>query len=425
MRRLQDGFAPVPDGVHERVEAALAQVHREAQSVQPLRRPRLGLLLAIALALMLLLGAAVAAGQFGVLDYLFRSNRGEAPEVLEGMVQQVDAVREKDGVTIRVDEVICDGLALDIVLNASTAEKPYYLVVEDVEFAGKTLGYADQGSNLPAKYIGHPLQATGEAEDFGVSVFRPDWATGQVQVKVRLALMQTENEVVVYDGSSVDEWMLADQDAHLERGQLAVLATGSMNHPEYWIEPASGEYARQARARRGEPPLEEGVSSHVEFMREYCQLHVVHEAELSFTLDVPAPAWVANYRPSAASVLPVEVELAEISSLATRLKIWIGMPDDADYDVWFKQYHEIGFLDETGQPAQYMPMYGREIMASLKPQNRADGSRWLCYSTIVQGYEAPPEKLTILPMDSPYDDGNVRIPAAYYPDYSVTLEKIP
>ena len=107
-------FPPVPENVHWRLEQALKQ-KKEPMKMKKTLRPATALALTLAV-LLALTGAALAAEQLGVLDYLL--GRAKPSETLRASVQPAAATETADHIRIELSGVIYDGSRLAFGLTA-------------------------------------------------------------------------------------------------------------------------------------------------------------------------------------------------------------------------------------------------------------------------------------------------------------------
>lgn len=111
-------FPPVPENVHRRLEQALKQ-KKEPMKMKKTLRPATVLALTLAV-LLALTGAALAAEQLGVLDYLL--GRAKPSETLRASVQPAAATETADHIRIELSGVIYDGSRLAFGLTAENLQ---------------------------------------------------------------------------------------------------------------------------------------------------------------------------------------------------------------------------------------------------------------------------------------------------------------
>ena len=111
-------FPPVPENVHRRLEQALKQ-KKEPMKMKKTLRPATALALTLAV-LLALTGAALAAEQLGVLDYLL--GRAKPSETLRASVQPAAATETADHIKIELSGVIYDGSRLAFGLTAENLQ---------------------------------------------------------------------------------------------------------------------------------------------------------------------------------------------------------------------------------------------------------------------------------------------------------------
>ena len=406
MRKLENAFAPVPDHVHERVESALAQLHRE----EKVRRIRpMTALIAVVILMLALAGAAVAANYAGVLDYLFYRPIESVPENVEGLVQPVGKSWEKAGVTLTVDEAITDGLTLSFTLSAAAREEPYYMAIESVNFAGEEIRCTTIGSEMTSQFIDHPHYATGETRHIGISAPRSRRVEGTAEVEVHIALMQTQRELVLKD--LMED---IDEDAMYRAGKAV-----AWDWDEFWIlGDMSSELKIEVGQERGLPDYDPG--SPILCAQYVAEMEVVHDVVLRFTVDVPEVAYVANYEPAADSPMRCEVEIAEVTPLTTMVEMWLYPETEEIYDLWFGG--SVDFVDADGQQAQFTG-YGRGISALMRSETLSDGRKRIFYATSRSGFAEMPEEIILCPFVSAEEMNEEGIYSVeYFMDYAVRLE---
>lgn len=111
-------FPPVPENVHRRLEQALKQ-KKEPMKMKKTLRPATALALTLAV-LLALTGAALAAEQLGVLDYLLGC--AKPSETLRASVQPAAATETADHIKIELSGVIYDGSRLAFGLTAENLQ---------------------------------------------------------------------------------------------------------------------------------------------------------------------------------------------------------------------------------------------------------------------------------------------------------------
>ena len=106
--RLDGAFSPVPDIVHQRLEAALKE--KKEMNMNHLKRPTA---LVLALILIGLAGLAYAAAQTGILDYLVGGEKNASPALI-GIVQNVENSVTEDNIKIDLTGAVYDGDRLSV-----------------------------------------------------------------------------------------------------------------------------------------------------------------------------------------------------------------------------------------------------------------------------------------------------------------------
>lgn len=125
--RFENAFATMPPMAHAKVTAALKKAKTMKRT-----KPKAALLLAAAL-ILLLTGAAYAAVQGGVLDFLFRSK--EPSKQQADMVQAVGLTHERNGVTTTLTDAVFDGRELSLGLTFQT-DRNVFTVINAVTING-------------------------------------------------------------------------------------------------------------------------------------------------------------------------------------------------------------------------------------------------------------------------------------------------
>lgn len=125
--RFENAFATMPPMAHAKVTAALKEVKTMKRT-----KPKAALLLA-ATVILLLTGAAYAAVQGGVLDFLFRSK--EPSKQQAEMVQAVGLAHERNGVTTTLTDAVFDGRELSLGLTFQT-DRNVFAVINSITING-------------------------------------------------------------------------------------------------------------------------------------------------------------------------------------------------------------------------------------------------------------------------------------------------
>ncbi len=217
--RLENAFSGVPPMVHARVLTTLQEVKTVKKA-----KPAAALILA-AILILALAGAAYAAVQSGVLDFVFQ--RSEPTGEQRGMVQTVGLTHEAKGVVTTVTDAILDGRNLSVGLRFDT-DKDFYIVTESVTVNGAELFIND--SNIANMWLRWPLEEkrdtvsrgfTGTldaeyykdeaqgAKETAEAAVRRLTKEGIAEVRMRLVLLTPKNEleyVYAYDDRSAAAW---------------------------------------------------------------------------------------------------------------------------------------------------------------------------------------------------------------------------
>lgn len=145
--RLENAFRGVPPAVHARVLNTLQEV-KTVKKAKPVAALALAAVLMMALA-----GAAYAAVQSGVLDFVFQ--RSEPSREQRDMVQPVGLVHESDGIVTTVTDALLDGRELSVGLTFDSA-KNFYIITDSVTVNGAELFMND--SNIVNMWLKWPYE---------------------------------------------------------------------------------------------------------------------------------------------------------------------------------------------------------------------------------------------------------------------------
>ena len=128
-------YPSVPASVHMRLEKALEE--KKKMNTGKVLRPAAAIALALLLTL-LLGGAAYAATQLGILDYLV-GGENNATEALKSSVQHVLASAEADGMWVELNGAVFDGsrLALSFTEENLNPKSPAFITLDQVLLEGE------------------------------------------------------------------------------------------------------------------------------------------------------------------------------------------------------------------------------------------------------------------------------------------------
>lgn len=155
--RFENAFEPVPPIVHTRVQQTLKEVKTVKQA-----KPITAFVLA-AVILMALAGAAYAAVQSGVLDFVFHSG-ARSQEQLD-LVQSLGIIHKADGITTTVTDAMMNGRKLSVAFAFET-EKPFYIITDSITVNGVEITVND--SNMVNMWYGneYAMEHAGRTRGF-------------------------------------------------------------------------------------------------------------------------------------------------------------------------------------------------------------------------------------------------------------------
>lgn len=411
MRRIEKAFAPVPEQVHERVKLTLTQLRREEKSRRV--RPVTALIAAIVL-MLALAGAAVAANYAGVLDFLFNPKIDDVPEEATGMVQSLNAAWSGDGVSIRVDEALCDGVTLNLALTAKTEKEPYYLAIESVTFAGEEIRCTHVGAEMVSRFIGHPQKASGEEQHIGIAAPRSRRVEGKAEVEVHLALMQTKRDIVLGDFFSETE-----PEATIAQGKAV-----AWDWNEYWIlaDPNDEEMLHAIQQERGLPTRT--PSSPILCAQYAAEMEVVHDVWLRFEVDVPEVSFAARYETAPDSPVQAEMIMVEVTPLTSMVEFYLYPKDQAQHDAWLRGYGNEIVLPDGSEPS-YNSMSGRSYNSLTRQEPTQEHPLRLLFATVMPGMTSAPEEFLVAPFGYPEEpDASGSYPTEFDMENAVKLRRI-
>ncbi|HML49727.1 MAG TPA: hypothetical protein PKE04_23575, partial [Clostridia bacterium] len=122
-RDLREAFPAVPERFEKRIHTTM--MHMEELSMKTKHKVKLSLV--VALVLIAAVGMALAAAQWGVLDFLtYKDENGDSvgTEYLSPMVTPVEQSYQGDGFSVSVHDLLCDGASLSLAWSyANTASQ--------------------------------------------------------------------------------------------------------------------------------------------------------------------------------------------------------------------------------------------------------------------------------------------------------------
>ncbi len=133
---IQNAFSSVPSMVHQKVLLAL----KEVKTMKPVKRHFSIVIVVAVLVTLLLMGAAIATNQWGVLDYLFGGAQNADEETIK-KVWPVGQTQTALGVTAMIDSVLYDGgrIAVGWVFENADPKEPVYFILDHLLADGRTI----------------------------------------------------------------------------------------------------------------------------------------------------------------------------------------------------------------------------------------------------------------------------------------------
>lgn len=218
--------------VQRAVEHSLAGVHSDpwlaqrvlakAKGEEPVKKVSVAFILVIML--MLVTTAVGLAAGTGLLDYLFRGSTQPAARQRE-LVQGVNAAYSAKGVSVAVTEALASGGKLSMAFSI-TADRPVW-----VQLLGVAVNENDappQDTNVLNQFVGNPLKEGSRSVSGGLTCVLDEPLPADAHVKVGLALLIPDGEIVYKSDFSSEEEL---QEAI---GQGKVFLTG--DHGEFQVE---------------------------------------------------------------------------------------------------------------------------------------------------------------------------------------------
>ena len=157
---IQNAFPAVPESVHHKVLLAL----KEARIMKPAKR-RFSVSLTVALlVILLLMGAAVATNQWGVLDYLFGGAQNADEETIK-KVWPVEQTQTAHGVTATIDSILLDGnrIAVGWVFENTNPHEPVYMLLDVIQADGKPV-LCDSNDGIDHSWLPDPFESRAHPE---------------------------------------------------------------------------------------------------------------------------------------------------------------------------------------------------------------------------------------------------------------------
>lgn len=285
--RFENAFEPVPPIVHTRIQQTLKEVKTVKQA-----KPITAFVLA-AVILMALAGAAYAAVQSGVLDFVFHSG-ARSQEQLD-LVQSLGIIHKADGITTTVTDAMMNGRKLSVAFAFET-EKPFYIITDSITVNGVEITVNDSnmvnmwyGNEYAMEHAGRTRGFSGTLDGEAVGVTREALDTalkrlaedGVADVRVHLTFLVPEQKLRpiegAYDEDSRGAWRAID--ACVAAGDTPVdKESGYVWVDSAWLGDDFFEWISAAQVPVGD------ARAHIE----HSNMRALDSFELAFTLDAGA-----------------------------------------------------------------------------------------------------------------------------------------
>ena len=213
--RFDSVYPSVPESAHLRLEKAL----EEKTSVKTKKIIKPATVLVIALLLMLLLGgAAFAASQMGVLQYLL--NGQEPTETLKNLAQHMNYSAAEDSIRVDLDSLVFDGdrLALSFTVENQKPDELAMVTLDAVYLEGDWIGMefgSFDSQWVPAVFrIDEVGTARNPVVGGCITCAAEKEYTGVIQGEAVFTVQRPEGPIVV-----CDPWLWYDYDEVFYRGE--------------------------------------------------------------------------------------------------------------------------------------------------------------------------------------------------------------
>ncbi len=201
----------VPEIVHQKVLLAL----QETKTLKPVRRRFSAGMIVAALVTLLLMGAAVATNQWGVLDYLFGGAQNASEETMK-KVWPVGQTQTAQGVTATVGSVLYDGerIALGWVLENANPEEPVYFILDPPMADGRAILFTSndglENTWLPDPFSLH-IHPDSVVKGGFTGVIRGGAPKGEFEVCIRISVFKPIQPIyIVKDADYLNKWGQVD-----------------------------------------------------------------------------------------------------------------------------------------------------------------------------------------------------------------------
>ncbi len=383
--RFDTVYPSVPESTHLRLEKALEE--KTNMKTKKLIRPATVVVIALLLTL-LIGGAAYAATQTGVLQYLL--NGQEPPEQLRNMAQHMEYSAEADNIRVDLDSLVFDGdrLALSFTVENQKPDDLALVTLDGVYLEGDWIGM--EFGSLENQWLPDIFRidvAGAERNPVGGGCLAralEKQYTGVIQGEAVFTVQRPERPMVV-----CDPWMWYDYDAvfgmdensnyggkedfsyrreQIQKAGLTVAHPFQMD-ARYWYQEgytvvdASGQMLMEEEQNRYLVPEEFGAYPAYHQTAMYpTQMKQTAEIRIPFTLDTDA---AREFRVDARMEfeLPdcrVKVEKCVLSPLSTLIELRL-YPNENTPEAALALAERYGYpalLDENGSLVEFLEMEG-------------------------------------------------------------------
>lgn len=415
MRRYKDAFAPVPDQTVTRVEDTLRHLPRHEGKTAPTRRPRLALVLAMALVLTLC-GGAVAAERLGVLDFLF--GMSGSTEEQQQMVQEVNLTQKAGMATITVTNAIFDGRQLSMALIFD-ADQPTYAMAEGLWLNGALVSENDFTAFLG--WFGWDLAQRGKS---GLTAITDETLTGPVEARLRLMLLQPKKAIEIIDDSGENPIGAAREAIRDGLTPVDLASAGGFanldepkvlfpdNDTDYSLNRDSLSYAAMYNMNVEEVWLTFSIETGDAYTGETICVDVVNSDDLPFTvvvrraeLTLVGSHFVLDFYPKEGGLeRPQDLD----GILTTVFSFWEDKARMLEFQSSSTNYgHSSWYVDEQGQPFY-------RLIHETGPIPELPESLWLVFESVPSFHALWQWGIELRPTDVPVSQ---EIPAAEPADF--------
>ena len=371
-------YPSVPASVHMRLEKALEE--KKKMNTGKVLRPAAAIALTLLLTL-LLGGAAYAATQLGILDYLV-GGENNATEALKSSVQHVLASAEADGMRVELNGAVFDGsrLALSFTEENLNPKSPAFITLDQVLLEGEWVpqNFGGGGHWMPfIRLDTEDAEHNPYSEGFLSGDLKKKY-TGQIQGEAVFIVSRPTGPLVVvdpemwvnYDEEIEDEEIRADYIRRLDmiRGSNVEIADIAHLNPEEWylngytVVDADGnllmeEHMENMPEEFGAIPLYHNAAKYP------TQMENTAVIRLPFTIDADAAKAYRREGKMAdvqLSDCTVHLEKCVLTPLSTLLEIRLYPLENTRQaaDKLLERYGYPALLNENGKLIEFLPMEG-------------------------------------------------------------------